>query len=566
MRRLSLSGCCALAVAFVAGGGGALRAAPSPFAGTWKVTVLTGDQEIAAWLVNLEEKDGQLRPTLLSAGLPNLRAARVAAVPAGDKSLQLTFTLNNIVFTAVAYLPPGEAVPRKLLGSLEAGGRRDLLQLERSDLKELDPGKSRVATPAASDLKAALEKEDATEKQTALTGVVDKFAGQPAAYIAALELLSLRADSAAGEAAVRAPADQAIKVAANHGREMQLHVTHLVARLVASANTFAQVGLDYAQQAERLLRPSDPLAQQVSVLKALASAQRKAGRAAEARAVDARVAKLDASLDQEYLKKALPFKPDPFPGRKGKGDRVVLLELFTGAQCPPCVAADVAFDGLLKTYQATEVVLLQYHLHIPGPDPLTNKDSEERAKFYGVEGTPALYLNGKEGPPVGGFMQHAKDRYDLLRTTLNQQFEAQAQAKLKLSADRKGDQIDIQVEVADLKKTGADVRLRVVLVEDVVRYAGRNGQRLHYHVVRGLPGGHDGLALKENSVRQRMTVSLAELSKALEEYLTDYGKKQRFLDDDRPLDLKDLKVIALVQDNATKEVLQAAQVSLSEAR
>ena len=52
------------------------------------------------------------------------------------------------------------------------------------------------------------------------------------------------------------------------------------------------------------------------------------------------------------------------------------MELFTGAQCPPCVAADVAFDVLEKTYKPADLVLIQYHLHIPGPDPLTNAASE----------------------------------------------------------------------------------------------------------------------------------------------------------------------------------------------
>ena len=40
--------------------------------------------------------------------------------------------------------------------------------------------------------------------------------------------------------------------------------------------------------------------------------------------------------------------------------------------------------------------------------------------------------------------------------------------------------------MADLKKTGEKVRLRFVLVEDVARYVGGNGQRLHHHVVRAL--------------------------------------------------------------------------------
>ncbi len=83
------------------------------------------------------------------------------------------------------------------------------------------------------------------------------------------------------------------------------------------------------------------------------------------------------------------------------------MELFTGAQCPPCVAADVAFDALLQTYKPTEFIGLQYHLHIPGPDPLTNNDSEERQKYYGsaIRGTPSTFFNGKARPAAAGAWQ-----------------------------------------------------------------------------------------------------------------------------------------------------------------
>ena len=59
------------------------------------------------------------------------------------------------------------------------------------------------------------------------------------------------------------------------------------------------------------------------------------------------------------------------------------MELFTGANCPPCVAADLAFDGLQKAYSDKEVVLLQYHMNIPrGPEALTNADSDARFEYY----------------------------------------------------------------------------------------------------------------------------------------------------------------------------------------
>ncbi len=41
--------------------------------------------------------------------------------------------------------------------------------------------------------------------------------------------------------------------------------------------------------------------------------------------------------------------------------------MFTGAECPPCVAVDLAFDGLLKAYKPTDVICLQYLHPAAGP-------------------------------------------------------------------------------------------------------------------------------------------------------------------------------------------------------
>src|SRR5262249_48738304 len=153
-------------------------------------------------------------------------------------------------------------------------------------------------------------------------------------------------------------------------------------------------------------------------------------------------------------------KPEPFQERQGKSSKVVLVELFTGAQCPPCVAADVAFDALLQSFQAKDVVLLQYHLHVPGPDPLTNDDSEKRARFYDVAATPTYYIDGETGPLAVGPKVAGKSRYADLRTKITDALNSDTTAQLKLSAGRKGDAIDLTAEVSGLEKPGEKLRVR----------------------------------------------------------------------------------------------------------
>ena len=142
--------------------------------------------------------------------------------------------------------------------------------------------------------------------------------------------------------------------------------------------------------------------------------------------------------------------------------------------------------------------------------------------------------------------------------------ESKPAAQLKVSAQQAADKINIQANVSDLKKPGESVRLHVVVVEEVVHFAGSNGQRLHHHVVRAFPGGVKGFPLKEASAKQDVSVSIADLRKSLDQYLSDDAHK--FDEDNRPLDLKHLKVVAFIQDEATKEVLQAAQADLNESK
>src|SRR5262249_12745039 len=257
----------------------------------------------------------------------------------------------------------------------------------------------------------------------------------------------------------------AVKNAEPFGPRWKREVVLNVAELLGEQEGYGTVALQYARQAERGLGPKELPGYQRRVLETLAAALKAAGKADEAKEVEASIAKIETKIT-----------PEPFAGRKAKSDRVVLVELFTGAQCPPCVAADMAFDGLGKAFKPSEVILLQYHLHVPGPDPLTNSDTELRARFYGraIQGTPTIFFNGKPGPEGGGTAYDAAEKFAEYAAIVEEALETPALAKIALSAARKDAKIEIKAEVSDLAMTGEDVRLRLVLVEEEVKYEGGN--------------------------------------------------------------------------------------------
>jgi hypothetical protein len=244
---------------------------------------------------------------------------------------------------------------------------------------------------------------------------------------------------------------------------------------------------------------------------------------------------------------------------------VVLVESFTGAQCEACPATDIALHGIGKSYKPADVVVLQYHVNFPGPDPLANASGKQRFKYYfdQAEGTPAIFFNGKLGAPGGGPALDAEDKYREYRDIIDRLLEKSTNVKLKAGAERKGDEIAIKTEVSGLAKPGNNLRLRLALVESWVKYTSKNKQTFHLHVVRDMPGGPAGIALVDKTNKHSVKVDLEKLRTKLNSYLDNYAKHRPFLDEQRPLDFKNLSVVAFVQNDTTKTVLQAAQAKVT---
>jgi hypothetical protein len=277
---------------------------------------------------------------------------------------------------------------------------------------------------------------------------------------------------------------------------------------------------------------------------------------------------LEDRLDEVYQKRFPPIPTTPFAGRDDPANnQVALVELFTGTACPPCVAADVAFESLGRTFKPSDVVLLQYHLHIPGPDPLTNKDAEERGSYYRAPGTPYILINGKETVRGGGPRQRAPNLLEEYRGAVETQLAQKTPAKINLSAKQDGDQLAIDVKLSDVEPS-EKLRLRVAVVEETVRFSGSNGMRFHHSVVRAMPGGAAGVAVSEAAMAHSVTVTVDELRESLTAYLTDFEKSfsqdtnRSFEFPSKPLGLAHLGVAAFLQNDETHEVVQAAFVTL----
>jgi hypothetical protein len=520
------------------------RAADPP-AGTWRVTIpiqtQQGQQNLSL-LMMFSESDGKWVADFLDSNL-NLKSEPAIDLTVKDQLVRFTLKLGSNVWTF-----DGKVSGKRIKGSLDLDGDMLLVDLVPSSLKSLTKDRFAVA-------KEILDTADAP---------ADFFNGL-------FPVLGQAAAKKMKPEEVRAYADKAAKLAEEYGPRWQRTVAFRLADALADQEPFVAIAVEQARQGERLLGRSDDIATQLQTLDTLARVLHKAKQDAEAKDVEARIARLEPRDYAEYVKTNPPFKPEEFKGRKGKSDRAVLVELFTGAECAPCVAADLAFDALGRTYKPTEVVLLQYHEHIPGPDPLVSKDGAARMDFYNKKddekATPQVFINGKAGEPGGGPAKASRLKYQTYRETIEELLEKPAPVKLALTASLKGDELTAKATVSELQKPGEKVSLRFALAEDRVRYQGANGIRYHHSVVRAMPGGPKGFPLTKASAEQAVTAKLDEIraanTKALDEFAAELKNRGAdFSFGARPMALKNLKLVAFVQNDETNEVLQAVQVDL----
>jgi len=274
---------------------------------------------------------------------------------------------------------------------------------------------------------------------------------------------------------------------------------------------------------------------------------------------------LDAFVMAEYAKRIHDFGEAVKPREAADTNQVVFCELFTGAMCPPCVAADVATGGLEANFARSDVIVVRYHQHIPGPDPLVNADAEARFDYYVGEGqasTPALCINGHR-VEAGGFLEHARNVYKGLHTIIESLLKQPTDITISAEAAGEAGQLHLKVDVSGRESYAETLRLRLLLVEDGVDFRARNGIRVHDMLVRSMPAGVRGVAVEDGQLRYEGDVDLAALKKEIGDYLTAFEKGREYQFAAKPLELKRLHLVAFVQDDATHSVLQATVVEVT---
>ncbi len=273
---------------------------------------------------------------------------------------------------------------------------------------------------------------------------------------------------------------------------------------------------------------------------------------------------------QEYLDqrhKTLfpnPLHPSKYVKSAQRTERVVLGEEYTGSGCPPCVAANLAFEAMLDRYPRTDFALIIYHEHIPRPDPMTNPDTLARWKWQQGRGVPTYTIDGEPIGMGGGPRDAAPEIASLVQEKVDKQLDAAPAARIELSTSHDGRAVNASVNVSSVSQDSPGLVLNIVLVEKELTYSGENGIRFHPMVARAVASFALNVAKSKTETRR---FDLAEVEASLANHIDEFEKhderhnkdgKFRFMERKTQVNPAHLAVVAFVQDAKTRQVLQSA--------
>jgi thiol-disulfide isomerase/thioredoxin len=216
--------------------------------------------------------------------------------------------------------------------------------------------------------------------------------------------------------------------------------------------------------------------------------------------------------------------------------RVVLLESFTNTGCGPCASANPVTHQFVEDYTDLLVLNLQYHVNWPSAtDPFylaNTTDNLGRRTYYGISAVPDLITDGVNRPNPGS--------YEGLVNAVGQQLGKPAPFTIDVSTTVVGTSITVDADVTAVADVpGSGLKLRIALVEPHVYTdppGSDNGERDFYCIMRDMLPTHAGQDL---TIANGQTVGFSE-SGTLDPAWTD------------------VYAVVWVQDDTTKEVLQAA--------
>ncbi len=223
--------------------------------------------------------------------------------------------------------------------------------------------------------------------------------------------------------------------------------------------------------------------------------------------------------------------------------RMMLVEEGTNASCPPCARENPTFEKYLESpHILTKVIPVVYHASWPGRDVMYSANpamhTARIVDYYRISGVPTVVVNGRLPSRVTGGWDGAPSDTIAINNALAG-YSAVSPLSFEINEQASGADVSLEVKVSSTSALSGK-KLRIVVVEGHHYYAsaGTNGEKNFYYIARLMLPSAAGV---DFSIGADETKSFNHAFQV-----------------DTAWNSNEIYVVAFVQDDATREVLQAA--------
>lgn len=226
--------------------------------------------------------------------------------------------------------------------------------------------------------------------------------------------------------------------------------------------------------------------------------------------------------------------------------RKVLIEEATNTSCGPCASQNPLFQRFINN-NFSDVIPLIYHAWWPGSDdPMYLENTAmntTRIQYYNIhqQGVPNVRVNGLVATPTGNWYAGAAGDTLAIKNEVDKYRGTNSPITLTVAENRSGNQSTVQVNISTTQSL-VGKKLRVAVVEYYISYPtapGTNGEKEFFWVARNMLPDANGTTLDLQAGSNKS-------------YTFNYTIKSSWK-------ASQIYIVAFIQDDQTKEVLQAAQ-------
>ena len=222
-----------------------------------------------------------------------------------------------------------------------------------------------------------------------------------------------------------------------------------------------------------------------------------------------------------------------------QSQRLVFVEEFTQASCPPCETTTPALNALMGA-NLEKVVQLRYQTSWPGVDPM-NADNpgevRDRVDYYGVTGVPNLFYDGTQTNIPSN------------QTAVNNAYSQESPVAMTLTHTLADDLSTMNVTVT-VTNEGTETynvgtnRLRVALMEEEITWSSPPGSTsitVFDAVMKTFITGTDGMEIPEIAAGETWTQTWEDIAITPRIYT-----------------FRELGVVAFIQNDSNRRIAQSA--------